>query len=329
MKGLLSKRQLDALKRLGGLIFNFPKLLSSGSIVKLITSIVIFTQVCGALLFDTPTQPGGPQLDMSKFVLTWSDEFNEGTFNKTYWSGHYCWGDDGTWPRDTAYWNRGQVSFRDGNLIMKASYLENGPVGPEGPDGPAYYSYGMDTNPWTDGQTKPGFEQLYGYFEMRCILPKGVGLNPAFWLLSDGMFNTDPDVGLTDGGVTGAEIDVFETRYNPGKLGFHKNSVYHTIHVDSYDEYHRSEMQGHFYAKNPHEEYNTYGFEWNENEYIFYINGVETARTDFGGVCQVPLYLIISLGVGENIGDNKELPAEFIVDYVRAYQYNDRIADAG
>ncbi len=329
MKGLFSKRQLDALKRLGGLIFNFPKLLSSGSIVKLITSIVIFTQVCGALLFDTPTQPGGPQLDMSKFVLTWSDEFNEGTFNKTYWSGHYCWGDDGTWPRDTAYWNRGQVSFRDGNLIMKASYLENGPVGPEGPDGPAYYSYGMDTNPWTDGQTKPGFEQLYGYFEMRCILPKGVGLNPAFWLLSDGMFNTDPDVGLTDGGVTGAEIDVFETRYNPGKLGFHKNSVYHTIHVDSYDEYHRSEMQGHFYAKNPHEEYNTYGFEWNENEYIFYINGVETARTDFGGVCQVPLYLIISLGVGENIGDNKELPAEFIVDYVRAYQYNDRIADAG
>lgn len=329
MKGLFSKRQLDALKRLGGLIFNFPKLLSSGSIVKLITSIVIFTQVCGALLFDTPTQPGGPQLDMSKFVLTWSDEFNEGTFNKTYWSGHYCWGDDGTWPRDTAYWNRDQVSFRDGNLIMKASYLENGPVGPEGPDGPAYYSYGMDTNPWTDGQTKPGFEQLYGYFEMRCILPKGVGLNPAFWLLSDGMFNTDPDVGLTDGGVTGAEIDVFETRYNPGKLGFHKNSVYHTIHVDSYDEYHRSEMQGHFYAKNPHEEYNTYGFEWNENEYIFYINGVETARTDFGGVCQVPLYLIISLGVGENIGDNKELPAEFIVDYVRAYQYNDRIADAG
>lgn len=329
MKGFFSKRQLDALKRLGGLIFNFPKLLSSGSIVKLITSIVIFTQVCGALLFDTPTQPGGPQLDMSKFVLTWSDEFNEGTFNKTYWSGHYCWGDDGTWPRDTAYWNRGQVSFRDGNLIMKASYLENGPVGPEGPDGPAYYSYGMDTNPWTDGQTKPGFEQLYGYFEMRCILPKGVGLNPAFWLLSDGMFNTDPDVGLTDGGVTGAEIDVFETRYNPGKLGFHKNSVYHTIHVDSYDEYHRSEMQGHFYANNPHEEYNTYGFEWNENEYIFYINGVETARTDFGGVCQVPLYLIISLGVGENIGDNKELPAEFIVDYVRAYQYNDRIADAG
>jgi beta-glucanase (GH16 family) len=323
LKSLFIKRQVDALEKIGAILLSIPKLLTSGSIVKLVAAMVVFAQLCGALIFDLPTHPNGPELDMNKFELTWSDEFNEGTFDKTYWSGHYCWGDDGTWPRDTAFWNRGQVSFRDGNLIMKASYLENGPVGPHGPDGPAYYSYGMDTNPWTDGPTKPGFEQLYGYFEMRCILPKGVGLNPAFWLLSEGMFNTDPDVGLTDGGITGAEIDVFETKYDPGKLGFHKNSVYHTIHVDSYDEYHRSEMQGHFYAKNPHEEYNTYGLEWNETEYIFYINGVESARTDFGGVCQVPLYLIISLGVGENIGDNKYLPAEFIVDYVRAYQYKD------
>jgi len=326
MGSIFNKRQLDSLKKIGSAFLSFPKLLGSGSLTKLVAAFLVFAQLVGALIFDTPTNPSGPKLDMSKFTLTWSDEFNSGTFNKTYWSGHYCWGDDGTWPRDTAFWNRGQVSFRDGNLIMKASYLENGPVGPQGPYGPSYYSYGMDTNPWTDGPTKPGFQQLYGYFEMRCILPKGPGLNPAFWLLSDGMFRTDP-VGLTDGGVTGAEIDVFET--NTVKNLFFDNSVYHTIHVDSYDAYHRSEMQGHFYAHNPYEEYNTYGLEWNPDGYIFYINGVETARTDFGGVCQVPLYLIISLGVSANITDNKNLPAEFIVDYVRAYQYTDRIADAG
>lgn len=321
MNTILAKRQMDALRRLGRTLLSLPKLMHSGSIIKLVAATIVFAQLCGALFFDTPTHPDGHKLDMSKFTMTWSDEFNDDTFDKTYWSGHYCWGDDGTWPRDTAFWNRGQVSFHDGNLIVRASYLENGPVGPEGPYGPAYYSYGMDTNPWTDGPTKPGFEQLYGYFEIRCILPKGPGLNPAFWLLSDGMFDTDPEFGLTDGGVTGAEIDVFETKYDFGKLGTFKNSVYHTIHVDSYDEYHRSEMQGHFYANNPHEEYNTYGFEWSPDEYIFYINGVESARTDFGGVCQVPLYLIISLGIGDNIGDNKNLPAEFVVDYVRAYQY--------
>jgi beta-glucanase (GH16 family) len=322
MSSIFNKRQIDALKKIGYAFLSFPKLLSSGSLIKFLAAILVFMQLMGALIFDTPTNPSGPKLDMSKFTLTWSDEFNTGAFNKTYWSGHYCWGDDGTWPRDTAYWNRGQVSFHDGNLILKASYLQNGPVGPQGPYGPAYYSYGMDTNPWTDGPTKPGFQQLYGYFEIRCILPKGAGLNPAFWLLSDGMFRTDP-VGLTDGGVTGCEIDVFET--NTVKNLFFDNSVYHTIHVDGYEQYHRSEMQGHFYANNPYEEYNTYGLEWNPDGYIFYINGVETARTDFGGVCQVPLYLIISLGVAANITDNKNLPAEFIVDYVRAYQYKDRL----
>ncbi|MGI6249666.1 MAG: glycoside hydrolase family 16 protein [Acutalibacteraceae bacterium] len=325
MNTILNKRESDALKRLGSLISGLPKLIADKSLMKIIAFILTFVQVFGALVFDTPTKPGGPELDMSKFVLTWADEFNEGSFDKTYWSGHYCWGDDGTWPRDEYhYWNRGQVDFRDGNLIIKASYLENGPVGPEGPYGPAYYSYGMDTNPFTDGPAKPGFEQLYGYFEIRCILPKGPGLNPAFWLLSDGMFRTDP-IGLTDGGVTGAEIDVFETKYEKKLL--YKNSVYHTIHVDSYDEYHRSEMQGHFYADRPYEKFNTYGLEWNPDGYIFYINGVETARTDFGGVCAVPLYLIISLGIGPHIDENKELPAEFIVDYVRAYQYADRLND--
>ena len=319
MSDYLAKRQIDALRKILGLAINFPALLSKGSIIKVFTSLFLISQLAFSVLFDTPVKPSGPLLDMSKFQLTWSDEFETGEFDKTFWSGHYCWGDDGTWPRDTAFWNRGQVSFSDGNLIIKASYLEDGPKGPQGPQGPAYYSYGMDTNPYTDGPSKPGFEQLYGYFEICCILPQGPGLNPAFWLLSDGMF--DSDEGLTDGGITGAEIDVFESKTSKKELLIHKNSVYHTIHVDSYEEYHRSEMQGHFYADRPREKYNTYGLEWNEDAYIFYINGVETARTDFGGVCQVPLYLIISLGVDTNIVDNKNMPAKFIIDYVRAYQY--------
>ena len=175
----------------------------------------------------------------------------------------------------------------------------------------------METNPNKNysGNHK-GYEQLYGYFEIRCILPKGAGLNPAFWLLSDGMFD-DP----TDGGITGAEVDVFETNTKYNRLSPEFESVYHTIHVDSYDEYHRSENQGSYYADDPYNKFNTYGVEWNEDEYIFYINGVETARTSFGGVCQVPLYLIISVGVNEDVYESKHLPATMTVDYVKCYQY--------
>ena len=84
----------------------------------------------------------------------------------------------------------------------------------------------------------------------------------------------------------------------------------------------------------PYEEYNTYGVEWNENEYIFYINGVETGRTDFGGPSQVPEYMIVNCNVngtegfplngwvGDALTFDSEAPTDFVVDYVRAYQYN-------
>ena len=84
---------------------------------------------------------------------------------------------------------------------------------------------------------------------------------------------------------------------------------------------------------NPYEEFNTYGLEWNENEYIFYINGVETFRTDFGGVSQNEEYLILSVEMkGENgVPSNRENVSgeetKFIVDYVKVYQYNDLIKE--
>lgn len=272
---------------------------------------VTLCQLLGSFLFDTPVTPYKDSIDMSRFELKWEDEFENG-FDTTMWQGHYVYGNDDTQPRDTAYWNRDQVSFTDdGCMKITVEYKEDGPAGPN------YYSYGMETNPNKNyAGDHVGYEQLYGYFEIRCILPKGEGINPAFWLLTDGMWADD-----TDGGVTGAEVDVLETNtlYDPDDSTF--NSVYHTIHVDSYEENHKGEIAGLYYANNPYDEFNTYGVEWNSEEYIFYVNGVETARTSFGGVCQVPLYLIISVGVDVNIARNEHLPASMVVDYVRCYQY--------
>ena len=283
-------------------IFHFRKLAA------LITALF---QLLGAFLFDTPVTPYKDSIDMSRFSLVWSDEFDHG-FDTKVWQGHYVYGAKDTQKRDTAYWNRSQVSFTDdGCLCITAQYKEDGPAGAQ------YYSYGMETNPNKNYNGRhTGYEQLYGYFETRCILPKGSGLNPAFWMLTDGMWADD-----TDGGVTGCELDIFETETDYNVRSPYFNSVYHTIHVDGYEEAHRREGQGDFYADDPYNKFNTYGVEWNPDGYIFYINGVETARTDFGGVCQVPLYLILSVGVDEKIAQNEFLPAEFIVDYVRAYQY--------
>ncbi len=271
----------------------------------------VMAQLFCAFILDTPITPYKDSIDMDKLELVWSDEFDNG-FDETKWQGHYVYGKNDTQLRDTAYWNRNQVSFTDdGYLQINVEYLENGPKGA------GYYSYGMETNPnkcYDAGYE--GYEQLYGYFEIRCILPEGAGINPAFWLLTDGMWDDD-----TDGGVTGAEVDVFETNTLFDKNSADFGSVYHTIHVDSYEEAHKSENQGSFYADDPYNKFNTYGVEWNEDGYIFYINGVETARTDFGGVCEVPLYLIISVGVNDGITENEYVPTALTVDYVRCYQY--------
>ena len=309
---ILAKRQTTAFSEIFPLIGKIFKSFASFDFKRIAALFTALGQLFGAFFLDTPITPYKDSIDMSRFSLVWSDEFDHG-FDTAVWQGHYVYGETDTQLRDTAYWNREQVSFtEDGCLKLTVEYKENGPKGA------GYYSYGMETNPnknYSGDHT--GYEQLYGYFEIRCILPKGAGLNPAFWLLTDGMWADD-----TDGGVSGAEVDVFETNtdYNSADKEF--GSVFHTIHVDAYEEAHKMELQGSFYADDPYNKFNTYGVEWNENGYVFYINGVETARTNFGGVCRVPLYLIISIGVDENVAKNEYLPSSMLVDYVRCYQYN-------
>ena len=309
--GPLAKRQSVALKELFALPALFARLLGGGAVKRAFSLLLTAFQLIGAVCFDTPVNPYKDEIDMSRFSLVWSDEFDHG-FDAEIWQGHYVYGAEDTQLRDVAYWNRDQVSFTDdGCLQLTVAYKENGPKGA------GYYSYGMETNPnknYSGDHT--GYEQLYGYFEIRCKMPKGKGLNPAFWLLTDGMWADD-----TDGGLTGAEVDVFETLTDKDEASAFYNSVFHTIHVDGYEADHKSEHQGFYYGSDIYNEFNTYGVEWNENEYIFYINGVETARTSFGGVCRVPLYLIISVGVDENVLENTALPAVMTVDYVRCYQY--------
>ncbi len=314
MRTLFAKRQITALREIPQVIAHALKSFFTLRWRESTAFLMIVAQLVGMAFFGTPVTPYKDRIDMSRFGLVWSDEFDHG-FDTTKWQGHYVYGADDTQRRDTAYWNRSQVSFTgDGCLKLTVEYKD-------GPAGEQYYAYGMETNPNKHyAREYEGYEQLYGYFETRCILPKGSGINPAFWMLTDGMWDDD-----TDGGVSGCELDIFETstKYDPRSISH--GSLFHTIHVDSYGEAHRSENQGDYYAVDPYNRFNTYGVEWNPDGYIFYINGIETARTDFGGVCQVPLYLILSVGVDERIAQNDELPASMIVDYVRAYQYKELI----
>lgn len=257
---------------------------------------------------DIPCYPMGQKVDMSKFTITFEEEF-EGELDRSIWSGHYQYGNK-TVSRKGSYWNQYLAQTKDGNLVIPVVYLEEGMGG----EGAGWYSAGIDT----DSDAPNGFSQKFGYFECRCILPKGADIWSAFWLMNSGVFNEDGS------GRDGTEIDIFESDCYGD---FMENSVTSNLHFDSYNEMHQKHGAKKFLTgNNPYEEYNTYGLEWNENEYIFYINGVETFRTSFGGVSQNEEYVILSVEMKGEDGvpeyrDASGEPAEFIVDYVRVYQY--------
>ena len=253
------------------------------------------------------------RVDMSQLELTWADEFEGNTIDTTKWTGcHHKAGE--SLIRKGGWWNMDMASVQDGALHISTKYF---------PDG--YQNNGKAGWYSTALYTKGLFEQKEGYFEIRCILPEGNGMWSAFWLNCDGMNN------VGNGGTDGAEIDIFESAYYDSTL---KNRVSSNIHYDGYFEDIKSEnvTAPLIIANDPYKEYNTYGLEWNENEYIFYINGIETGRTSFGGTSQVAEYVILSVEVGGEMGTAKDnwagtalspdfIPTDFIVDYVRVYQY--------
>ena len=263
--------------------------------------------ICTSL--SIPFYPMGEEVDMDKFTLTFEDEF-DGELDRSVWSGHYQYGNK-TEARKGSYWNQNLAYTKDGNLIIPVVYLEEGMGG----KGAGWYSAGIDT----DSDSPNGFSQKFGYFECRCILPKGADIWSAFWLMNDGVYEADGS------GQDGTEIDIFESDYY-GK--FPRNTVTSNLHFDGYGDAHQKLGAKPFMLKNnPYEEFNTYALEWNEDEYIFYINGVETFRTSFGGVSQNEEYLILSVEMRGEDGipaERENVPgddAQFIVDYVRAYQY--------
>ena len=279
------------------------------SILSFFASIIIL--ICTSL--DIPCFPMGEKLDMEKFdpVPTFAEDFS-GELDRSVWSGHYQYGNR-TVDRKGSYWNQYLAQTKDGNLVIPVVYLEEGMGG----KGAGWYTAGIDT----DSDAKNGFSQKFGYFECRCILPEGADIWSAFWLMNSGVFDEDGS------GRDGTEIDIFES---DGYENLFKYNVSSNLHFDGYGDAHQKLGATRFLIKNnPYEEFNTYGLEWNENEYIFYINGVETYRTSFGGVSQNEEYIILSVEMrGENgiPSERENAPAEgaeFIVDYVKVYQYID------
>ena len=157
------------------------------------------------------------------------------------------------------------------------------------------------------------FFQKYGWFEIRCKMPKVRGTTACFWLM--------PEKGGI-GGPGGTEVDIGEYLAKWG------DKCQLNLHWGGYaKDKHKAWGSGYLYVPKINDEFHTYALEWEPDKLAMYVDGFGVAECTSRGarVPSVAEYLIISCGVADWGGnwvvtDDAALPDGFQVDYVRVYE---------
>ena len=207
--------------------------------------------------------PGG-----TKWKLVWNDEFDGSVLDESKWNFRLTfWGE-----RSPTFTDEG-VNL-DGDSHMKIELIRDGDSFRSAHLQTGSLTFDMpedknNTSIWPFGKNLPmKFMHKFGYYEIRCRLPKHPGWHAAFWLQS-------PCIGAhPDPAVAGVECDIMENyrQHTDGEIicgcgwgGYGEDSRWY----------------GHFAF--PYEETNDgwhyYGVHWRPDGYIFYADGMEVGRS--------------------------------------------------
>ena len=242
---------------------------------------------------DVPVKKEHNKMKVSDFIgqytLTWTDDFDGTELDMKKWKYRA----EGT-TRGYATVSRETISLDGkGNLVIQTTKKDN------------KYDVGQVT---TDGI----FKQKFGYYECRTQVNKYVGTHSAFWLQTNTMAkeNNDP-------WNNGTEIDIFEYhRKTPSK-------VHHNLHWNGYGAGHKN-LGVVLESPGIDKGFHTFGLLWTDNEYVFFVNGVETWRTT-AALSNIAEYIILSTELtgfgGNHLHDN--YPDSIVFDYVKVYQKKD------
>jgi beta-glucanase (GH16 family) len=227
--------------------------------------------------------------------LAFQDDFDGSTLNDKLWETQFPWGRDRSAVGELQYYAPDAFKVANSKLQIIAQ--------PAQPGSTHLYNSGLVS-------THNSFATKYGRFEIRCKMPKGKGLWPAFWLLP-------ADTSWPP------EIDVFEA------LGDSPNTAYMNVHWSD-NGTHRSKGTA-FSGPDFSDSFHTFAAEWSETLIVWYIDGIERFRVENRSP-QVPMYLIANLAVGGSWPGAPDastaFPASFQIDYIRAYKADGVAASA-
>ncbi len=199
---------------------------------------------------------GGNMCDTLPWQLVFHDEFNGTTIDDNKWHKYYPYGpnnsDDCLFCRthtvDVISNNESQV-FKDENVVVS--------------NGTAKFILKQDNPTWKGAQRPFSSGMLYskvnvyqfqrGKFEIRCKLPSGSGLWPAFWLFG-----------------SGREIDVFEFRYPRNRAYKMEMSLHKWLPNNATNDYSDTYYPSIDYSLAFH----TFAVEWDKNVVTWYVDGI-------------------------------------------------------
>ena len=262
-----------------------------------------------------------------KWKLVWHDEFDAKEIDKTKWMCR-----ESFWGQDFPAFAHDFEGVEMTGETVKLHLLRKGDdfCSPHLQTGSLTYDIPKDSSGfWPFGTyRKPLFMKCYGYFEIRCRLPKNPGWHAAFWFQA-------PGIGATpDPAISGVETDVMENyaQHTEGKIvggngwnGYGKNSCW----FDHFKWTHEETADG----------WHNYGCDWTPEGYTFYCDGKKVGEQNYP-VSHVEEFVLVSTEPGgyRKVGNDgglsagrrtwgkpderlfqAVLPDFFEVDYVRVY----------
>jgi beta-glucanase (GH16 family) len=255
------------------------------------------------------------------WVKTFDDEFDGTSIDATKWNiyGPNYWDKTSHWSKDDVIVGGGVARLR---YERKRGYHNDDPHPQEG----AYIvstSSGSNESNYAAGflETYGKWVQRYGYFEARMKLPTAPGLWPAFWMAPDRGVRVGPQWKRQDTGNGGTELDIMEHLTRWGRYRYNI-----AMHLDGYGKEHIAVGSDKIYVEADKDGFITCGLLWTPGSTIYYCNGKEVFRWESPRVSSVPSDMMLTIPMGgwdNNALDDKQLPADFVIDYVRVWQRKD------
>jgi len=252
---------------------------------------------------DEPEPPNS--IDLEGYELVFNDNFDAESINSEKWNTAFRWGADVVVNNEEQYYidtlNNpvwGYNPFRVGDDVIAIGAAAT----------PADLLSAANDQPYISGvlTSADKFSFTEGVVEIRAKIPAGNGLWPQFWMLPDEFTGLRPQLFVMEArGDNPSEI--FHTyKYQDENDDVQSTGVLLTTGIDFSTDFH------------------TYAVQWNAEQLIFYIDGVEYHRVDSENIASQDMYLIINLAVGGwfpgSPDDTTVLPAEFVIDHVRVFQ---------